>query len=358
MYELETNKLTVNVEKTKVIVFRKGGTNRRNMNFTYNGHPVDIVKKFSYLGITFTTVGSLSATHEALAGQALKAIYKLKSYLVKFTNIDVKHSLELFDKLVVPILNYGCEIWGFKETNVIERIHLQYCKQLLGVRAQTQNNFVYGELGRTSLLSNRLICMVRFWFKIFECECTKYIRHVYDMMLRDLEMYPNKISWAYNIKLLLDSLGFNHVWLFQGVGNKNIFIDVFKQRMYDNCLQLWNALLENSTRARTYKLFSCFRYQPYLDIVKITKFKKALTRLRVSSHYLEVEAGRWHRPQKISFDERKCRLCNTLEDEFHFLFECPLYQDIRQMHMKKHFWKRPDVIKFIELFESENIWIV
>jgi hypothetical protein len=43
-------KLTVNVETTKVIVFRKGGTNRRNMNFTYNG------KEFSYLGITFTTV--------------------------------------------------------------------------------------------------------------------------------------------------------------------------------------------------------------------------------------------------------------------------------------------------------------
>jgi hypothetical protein len=37
--------------------------------------------------------------------------------------------------LVVPILNYGCKIWGFKETNVIERIHLHYCKQLLGVRA-------------------------------------------------------------------------------------------------------------------------------------------------------------------------------------------------------------------------------
>jgi hypothetical protein len=79
-----------------------------------------------------------------------------------------------------------------------------------------------------------------------------------------------------------------------GVGNKNknSFIDVFKQRLYDNCLQLWNAQLENSTRARTYKLFSCLRYQPYLDIVKITKFRKALTRLRGSSHYLEVDAGR------------------------------------------------------------------
>jgi hypothetical protein len=71
-------------------------------------------------------------------------------------------------------------------------------------------------------------------------------------MLRDVEMYPNKIAWAYNIKLLQDSLGFNHVWLFQGVGNKNICINVLKQRLYDNCLHLWNAQLENSTRARTY----------------------------------------------------------------------------------------------------------
>jgi hypothetical protein len=143
------------------------------------------------------TGGSFSVTHEALGGQALNAIYKLKSYLVKFTNIDVKHSLELFNKLVVPILKYGREIWGFKESNVRERIYLQYCKQLLGVRAQIQNNCVYGELGRTSLLSYRLICIVRYWFKILECKCTKYIRHVYNMMLRYLEMYPNKISWAY-----------------------------------------------------------------------------------------------------------------------------------------------------------------
>jgi hypothetical protein len=68
----------------------------------------------------------------------------------------------------------------------------------------------------------------------------------------------------------------------------------------------------------------------------IAKFSKALTRLRVSSYYLEVEAGRWHKPHKTLFEERKLIFCNTLKDEFHFLFECPLYQDIRQMHMKKN----------------------
>ena len=78
-------KLTVNVNKTKVMIFQKGGTNRRNVKFDYNGVNIDIVNKFTYLGVVFTTGGSFSETHDALAGQALKAIFKLKSLVNKFT---------------------------------------------------------------------------------------------------------------------------------------------------------------------------------------------------------------------------------------------------------------------------------
>ena len=49
-----------------------------------------------------------------------------------------------------------------------------------------------------------------------------------------------------------------------------------------------------------------------------------MTKLRVASHRLEIEVGRWARPDRVPVDERKCRHCNTLEDEFHFLFECSL----------------------------------
>lgn len=32
----------------------------------------------------------------------------------------------------------------------IERVHLQFCKSLLGVEKSTQNNYVYRELGKLS----------------------------------------------------------------------------------------------------------------------------------------------------------------------------------------------------------------
>ena len=44
-------KLCVNVNKTKILIFKKGGQNRRNLNFYYKGHIVEMVNSFTYLGI-------------------------------------------------------------------------------------------------------------------------------------------------------------------------------------------------------------------------------------------------------------------------------------------------------------------
>ena len=38
--------------------------------------------------------------------------------------------------------------------------------------------------------------------------------------------------------------------------------------------------------------------------------------------------GRWAKPNKILYDNRKCRVCDVLEDEFHFVIICSLYKDL------------------------------
>ena len=55
----------------------------------------------------------------------------------------------------------------------------------------------------------------------------------------------------------------------------------------------------------------------------------------MSSHRLECEAGRWARPVRVAYDERKCRVCNILEDEFYFIFDCPVYSDLRKLYIDK-----------------------
>ena len=50
----------------------------------------------------------------------------------------------------------------------------------------------------------------------------------------------------------------------------------------------------------------------------------------MSSHRLDIEAGRWVRVNRVPVNERKCVLCNVMEDEYHFVLECQRYIETRK----------------------------
>ena len=156
------------------------------------------------------------------------------------------------------------------------------------------------------------------------------------------------------VRDILLPLGFYEVWLQQGVGDYLKFLSLFKQRLQDTFIQNWQSRINNSSRALFYRTIASFQFQPYLEKINISKFSTALSRLRVSSHRLSVESGRWVRPNSIPLSERKCILCNTLEDEFHFVLECPIYDDLRKMYISKYYWRNPSMSKFIDLISSTS----
>ena len=69
-----------------------------------------------------------------------------------------------------------------------------------------------------------------------------------------------------------------------------------------------------------------------LQVVKYFKYRKQLSTLCLSSHRREVEEGRWAKSNKIPWENRKCKSCNVLEDEFHFVLECPktIYNELHR----------------------------
>jgi len=172
-------------------------------------------------------------------------------------------------------------------------------------------------------------------------------------LVNDCNIHPNKITWCSLLKDLLGNLGFYEAWLFQDVGNDKVFISNVKQRINDNFIQNWNERLGNSSRANLYKNIAVFKFQPYLDLCTITKFRICFSKLRCSSHRLHVESGRWAKPP-VPIGERKCHMCNTLEDEFHFVLECRMYSELRSQYIPFYYRNRPNVIKFIELLKTEN----
>ena len=184
-------------------------------------------------------------------------------------------------------------------------------------------------------------------------EENKYIKQVYNMMLNDLTLQPLKQNWASCVKDLLSRLGFLEVWESQGVGNIQAFLNMSKQRLRDVFTQDWHSWLRNSTSEKKRNLiFANFQYQKYLDILNIVKYRKSLSRLRLSSQRLEVKVGRWVKPNKVPYGNIKCKICNVLEDEFHFCLECPLYAELRNKYISNYNWCRPNNPKFIHLYRT------
>ena len=100
----------------------------------------------------------------------------------------------------------------------------------------------------------------------------------------------------------------------------------------------WRSRLRNSNRHPKLELYkelkSDFHFEPYLDLVREFKYRNALTKIRSSSHLLQIEHGRHTKP-KIPRNNRLCLNCKTIEDERYFVMECPLYREERCVLLSK-----------------------
>ena len=57
-----------------------------------------------------------------LMDKAVVSMYEVLK-LGRKHSLSIKCLLNLFDKMVKPILLYGCEIWGFGNNDVLEKVH-------------------------------------------------------------------------------------------------------------------------------------------------------------------------------------------------------------------------------------------
>ena len=233
--------LTVNISKTKIVIFRKGGKIGKEEKWYYNGNVVEIVSSFKYVGCELTSSGSFKNCIANLVSSARRALFSLKRDLSKNIEILPETHINMFNLMISPILSYGCEIWGLRIAEPIDRFHLSFLKCLLEVKASTPNCFVYGELGVYPLIIDRKMRVIKYWLKIIRNINGKehFVQKVYKELLNINTTYPNCLTWVSGIKSLLESTGFNYIWQQQFVINEREFLNCFKQRLTDIYRQHW-----------------------------------------------------------------------------------------------------------------------
>ena len=148
----------------------------------------------------------------------------------------------------------------------------------------------------------------------------------------------------------------------QDIGDINIFIKHFKQRLADCFTQNWEENINNSSRCDFYKhIKSQLNPEKYLTLDLSFYLRKSLARFRCSSHKLKIEIGRHlniERPNRI------CSYClhnfdsSCVEDEFHVFFQCQRFKTERDKYLYTWYTERTRLEDFYALMKSNNDTVI
>ncbi len=96
----------------------------------------------------------------------------------------------------------------------------------------------------------------------------------------------------------------------------------------------WLDEITKKPKLRTYvTVKNSYEVEPYALSFMNRKHRSYLAQYRCGILPLSIEAGRWG---IIPLEHRICKMCYSLvvEDEFHFIFRCSLYDNIRDAFLQ------------------------
>ena len=283
-------------------------------------------------------------------------------------------SLKLFDSMVKPILLYSCPVWGYELMSCqskdiyhidkipFEQVQNKYCKILLNVGKLTSNMASRAELGRYPLLIDVDIFTIKLWINILNSP-EKLLFKAYQEEIKLDECGIR--NWVTFVRNILESCGLSKLWEHQTIPKD---VDVLKKinlvlkKQYENTF--FNELNSTSgisksgrNKLRTYaKIKDIYEIEPYMSSTTLSiQLKRAIAQIRTSSHDLEIERGRRHRPKPTPANEHYCKKCiHKVEDETHFISECPLYTILRTELLPHTNISQSPTTFFSQIFKSRK----
>ena len=173
---------------------------------------------------------------------------------------------------------------------------------------------------------------------------TAFVLHSNNML-----MFP----WLSFVENALNHLGISEYFVNQCVPSLDVFKSLVKSRLQDHFMQSWFSSIENSPKCLVYKMYKhTFQFEYYLDCLP-RNLALSLLRFRIMNHKLPIEKGRFF---NIERNRRICHFCNhnRIGDEFHYLFECTHFLNLRKKYIKQYYFQNPNSLKISQLMNCNS----
>ena len=344
--------LEINLTKSKVMVIRNGGVVKKSEKWYYNGTLIDVVSYYSYLGVIVSSRLMWSKHIDNMSSKAHQIISRIVYMCNHFDHVPMKMLFKIFDGKIKPILLYGSEIWGVRKYEDIEKVHLRFCKVVLGVGKTTWNFAAIGECGRYPLYVEYHVRAIKYWCKLVTTEESRYNSKCYKLLYK-LDAAGRK-NWASDMRSLLCCLGYGIAWYSQTIGDIKAFICEIRERLLSISCQEWYGRVDHLCPE-----YLCYQPSPfavsYTRIINSYHRRRLFALLRTKGLPIKNNLLRLN----IVYNNL-CEKCNGIyvENEYHILFRCTKYKNEREKYLPTSLTTNPSIEKLNNVLISEDATLV
>ena len=277
---------------------------------------VDPVKGHRYIGVKFLPTKDIDKIIEFNIEGRSHNWCKFYAWLEVNHETPIEIKLMVLDVCLYMCVLHAVEVMG--DISCVEKklrlAEQKALRSILKVKTGTSIDLLYNELKRPDVISHVKDCQYRFFNKITDLsEDEAVVKSIFELC-KDTPI-------VHYYESLHDS-------------NQEENIKQREQRITNaesSMLDYYKSVVNVTEKSNIYSNFMDDHY------------RAVITRWRLSNHKLRIETGRYRGIQR---EDRKCFLCNIIEDERHAIFHCPAFAHIHRKY-KSTIDKYTTVITFL-----------
>lgn len=331
----------VNLNKSQIMVFRKGGKIAASEKWYFNGNEIKITPEYCYLGVTLTPRMSFTKHVENRNLAAKNSINVTWNNFLRKPNISLNSKWKLFLAVCRAVQTYAAQVWGYSYFELVDKLSQYFVKKILKLPNFTPT---YALMLETGIENGHLFTL--------DLHLRYVSRALFDY---NEERLPHQLSkkilnrqifWVNELNTLSSEHGI--IWSEDNVNksqwftNKNNLLQALRVKYNENFLS------KTRQTTRIYKQLEPGVGQHY--IIEANKQEVITWIFKARTDLIELNGNRFA-PSASTL----CSLCNMHETENiqHFLGRCPALREFRILYFNKVLLEENDIVNLLNGFIIE-----
>jgi hypothetical protein len=187
---LKVNKLSLNTNKTKVMLFHTPQRKIRDINLKLDNCGIEVVKKFNYLGIILDSHLSWN-DHTSMISHK---IARTNGIMCRLKNIIPPSALLLiYNSLVLPYLSYGLLVWGHKSKKLLT-LQKRSVRTIVNAKYNSHTEPIFKNLNLLKVTELYAVQELKFAYKLLNKKLPIYFLNKQYLRHADIHNYNTRMA--------------------------------------------------------------------------------------------------------------------------------------------------------------------